>query len=284
VDILTRIRAADHRDDSAHRGDDTDDSDDGEKDWATGIFSGPSRRLFENELIYGIIIGMGRLDDDDRSSSSLVGNEANDPLLHPLPDDAAADPSPYSLPESASISILEQGDGEPNDDDLVASQAAESDGCEEQAAVGRLLSMSLVAAVTANAGGKPLFFLETMTFLFQRSTVALAEETQLAFVHEVQHAGGDDIWWIRKEACFALGALAKVVPVSVVLPILVSRLPVFFFFFQADDAFFSYRFWRLSWETLLGLYDTRPSLPFQLCSHVSRATFVIQSRCSRCFR
>ncbi|KAH0827082.1 hypothetical protein J3R83DRAFT_4768 [Lanmaoa asiatica] len=73
----------------------------------------------------------------------------------------------------------------------------------EQAAVGRLSSMSLIAAVAA--GG------------------SLRLDSQRAFVREVERAGKDPVHWVRREASFALGALAKVIPeelmVSTLLPL-----------------------------------------------------------------
>ncbi|CAL1704938.1 unnamed protein product [Somion occarium] len=66
----------------------------------------------------------------------------------------------------------------------------------EEAAVGRLSSMSLMAAVTASG--------------------FLAEDTKAAFVNEVERVGRDAVYWVRREASFAVGALAKVVPVAVV--------------------------------------------------------------------
>ncbi|KAG0705908.1 armadillo-type protein [Suillus ampliporus] len=74
----------------------------------------------------------------------------------------------------------------------------------EQAAVGRLSSMSLIAAVVA--GG------------------TMRVETQRAFVREVERVGRDPIHWVRREASFALGALAKVVPDELIIG---SLLPLF---------------------------------------------------------
>ncbi|RPD66313.1 ARM repeat-containing protein [Lentinus tigrinus ALCF2SS1-7] len=66
----------------------------------------------------------------------------------------------------------------------------------EEAAVGRLSSMSLMAAVTASG--------------------SIDEDTKQAFVTEVERVGRDPVYWVRREASFAVGALAKVVPVEVV--------------------------------------------------------------------
>ncbi|KAL1944608.1 hypothetical protein VTO73DRAFT_3038 [Trametes versicolor] len=82
----------------------------------------------------------------------------------------------------------------------------EDDGSDvnEEAAVGRLSSMSLMAAVTASG--------------------SIGEEAKAAFVAEVERVGRDSIYWVRREASFAVGALAKVVPVEVVTS---SLLPLF---------------------------------------------------------
>ncbi|PCH38124.1 hypothetical protein WOLCODRAFT_136056 [Wolfiporia cocos MD-104 SS10] len=74
----------------------------------------------------------------------------------------------------------------------------------EEAAVGRLSSMSLMAAVTASG--------------------TLREEAKSAFVGEVERVGRDPVYWVRREAAFAVGALAKVVPDELVIA---SLLPLF---------------------------------------------------------
>jgi serine/threonine-protein phosphatase 4 regulatory subunit 1 len=53
---------------------------------------------------------------------------------------------------------------------------------------------------------------------------SLDAETKQAFVKEVERVAGDPVSWVRTEASFALGALAKVVPVEVVHCSLVSRV------------------------------------------------------------
>ncbi|KAI8998481.1 hypothetical protein BD414DRAFT_512104 [Trametes punicea] len=83
-------------------------------------------------------------------------------------------------------------------------QADDGSDVNEEAAVGRLSSMSLMAAVTASG--------------------SISEETKAAFVAEVERVGRDPIYWVRREASFAVGALAKVVPVEVVTS---SLLPLF---------------------------------------------------------
>ncbi|KAI0636799.1 hypothetical protein C8Q77DRAFT_1215727 [Trametes polyzona] len=89
---------------------------------------------------------------------------------------------------------------------LAAAEEVQDDGSDvnEEAAVGRLSSMSLMAAVTASG--------------------SIGEEAKAAFVAEVERVGRDPIYWVRREASFAVGALAKVVPVEVVTS---SLLPLF---------------------------------------------------------
>jgi len=58
---------------------------------------------------------------------------------------------------------------------------------------------------------------------------SLAEDIQSAFVSELGRGGRDLIYWVRREASFALGALAKVVPVEVLLLSLVGSISLFFF-------------------------------------------------------
>ncbi|KAJ6596787.1 armadillo-type protein [Mycena vulgaris] len=74
----------------------------------------------------------------------------------------------------------------------------------DQASVGRLSSMSLMAAVAANG--------------------CLDDNTKYAFVKEVERVGHDPVYWVRREASYALGALAKVVPDEVVV---CSLIPLF---------------------------------------------------------
>ncbi|KZT26298.1 ARM repeat-containing protein [Neolentinus lepideus HHB14362 ss-1] len=74
----------------------------------------------------------------------------------------------------------------------------------EQAAIGKVSSMSLMAALSA--------------------TCTLQENVQTVFVREVERVGRDPTYWVRREATFALGALAKVVPLEIVMS---SLLPLF---------------------------------------------------------
>ncbi|KAG6878686.1 hypothetical protein C0993_011501 [Termitomyces sp. T159_Od127] len=102
---------------------------------------------------------------------------------------------------------------------------------DEQAAVGRLSSMSLMAAVTASG--------------------TLGEETKEAFVQEVVRVGQDSVYWVRREASFALGALAKVVPEEVVI---CSLLPLF-------DTLRRDPVWHVRHSALFALPALLPRLP-----------------------
>ncbi|KAG8865986.1 hypothetical protein FRC20_009208 [Serendipita sp. 405] len=66
----------------------------------------------------------------------------------------------------------------------------------EEATVGRVASMSVVAAIAANA--------------------AMPMNMQEVFVQEVWRVGSDPVYWVRREASFAIGALAKVVPLELI--------------------------------------------------------------------
>jgi serine/threonine-protein phosphatase 4 regulatory subunit 1 len=57
---------------------------------------------------------------------------------------------------------------------------------------------------------------------FKRILGSLNDETKLSFVTELERIARDQVWFVRSEAAFALGALAKVVPEEVVLSSLAS--------------------------------------------------------------
>lgn len=60
--------------------------------------------------------------------------------------------------------------------------------------------------------------------MFKFCVGSIDDETKAAFVAEVERVGRDPVYWVRREASFAVGALAKVVPQEVVLLSLVSCL------------------------------------------------------------
>ena len=47
--------------------------------------------------------------------------------------------------------------------------------------------------------------------------MSLQDDIQRAFVKEVERVARDPIYWVRREASFAFGALAKVVPEDVII-------------------------------------------------------------------
>jgi hypothetical protein len=56
------------------------------------------------------------------------------------------------------------------------------------------------------------------------SLATMPLKMQEVFVQEVQRVGSDSVYWVRREASFAIGALAKVVPLEMVMAHLVSEL------------------------------------------------------------
>ncbi|THH05452.1 hypothetical protein EW145_g4780 [Phellinidium pouzarii] len=111
---------------------------------------------------------------------------------------------------------------------------------EEQAAIGRLASMSLTAAVTASVNiARP---------------GQLDYEYELAFVREVERASRDSLYWVRREATFALGALAKVVPEEILH---LNLLPLFEFF--CEDSV-----WNVRQSILFALPAVLSRLPSEM--------------------
>lgn len=99
----------------------------------------------------------------------------------------------------------------------------EEDDSDEQNALGRLSSISLIAAVAASG--------------------CIDDETKNSFVQEVTRVVQDDIYWVRREASFALGALAKIIPKELVVS---SLLPLF-------ESFRTDSIWHVRHSTLLCL-------------------------------
>jgi len=57
----------------------------------------------------------------------------------------------------------------------------------------------------------------------------LSEEMKLAFVKEVERVARDTVYWVRREASYTLGALAKVIPVEIVVSSLASAFILGYF-------------------------------------------------------
>jgi serine/threonine-protein phosphatase 4 regulatory subunit 1 len=51
---------------------------------------------------------------------------------------------------------------------------------------------------------------------FELVAVSLQDDIQRTFVKEVERVARDPVYWVRREASFAVGALAKVVPEEVI--------------------------------------------------------------------
>ncbi|KAJ7470660.1 armadillo-type protein [Mycena latifolia] len=132
--------------------------------------------------------------------SSNVSSPQGSPLgEHPPTSTAPSPTSPRRNSFQMSGASSDAGTDEQGTD-------ATDDGDGDQASVGRLSSMSLMAAVAANG--------------------CLDDNTKHAFVKEVERVGHDPVYWVRREASYALGALAKVVPDEVVV---CSLIPLFDF-------------------------------------------------------
>ncbi|KAL1735207.1 armadillo-type protein [Schizophyllum commune] len=241
-----------------------EESDDDEDLPPTGLFGYEEREMFEQELLQQVVIGMGRLDQqwsnteegyvdidplamqEDRSSNvgMQLGDQyppeypARSPLdeprvrspAEPLPEDDDGDrmpapkpatdyfprmpstmpaPSPptsspdYTPPwPTSNVPLPMPTVSAPNEQSPFG--GLRQNNPEEQAAFGRVSSMSLISAVSVS--------------------VKLSESAQQAFVTEVERVCRDPIYWVRREAAFAVGALAKVVPDEIVMT---SLLPLF---------------------------------------------------------
>ncbi|KAJ4488082.1 armadillo-type protein [Lentinula aciculospora] len=228
---------------------------DDEEDIVTGLFGEGERALFEKEILFQVVVGMGRLDSGESEGESgfqIVSphreipeselalsrkmSQNNNPYFPPLPPSSYVVPikimssgSPMSTSSSGSSSSTPSS---ATDNSMSGSEASlsphsnpsprtsqsppsatssssstvtspspsgteyDEDGECDQAAIGRLSSMSLMAAVAASG--------------------YLDSYTMDVFVAEVERVSQDPVYWVRREACFALGALAKVVPTEVV--------------------------------------------------------------------
>ena len=83
---------------------------------------------------------------------------------------------------------------------------------------------------------------------------------QTIFVSEVDRVGHDSVYWVRREASFAVGALAKVVPLELVLSSLVGKQNTLCS--HLIDAFHSYLYTKHSSMTKNGTCATPSSSPF----------------------
>ncbi|KAF8522216.1 ARM repeat-containing protein [Hysterangium stoloniferum] len=213
VEILNRLHAA---------------NDTGEDDQLFGI---RERQILEQEIIHQVIIGMGRLDISDETCPSPVFRAGgtstpqspssptnslpmtpNVILDLPASSDYPHESSEVYQQQTLSITARPIPDASPSPpiQELplawltVEGKSGQDVHDNEQAAIGRLSSMSLIATVTANG--------------------MLNSDIIRAFADEVAYIGSDPLFWVRREASFAVGALAKVVPTEVLS---FSLLPLF---------------------------------------------------------
>ncbi|KAJ7172587.1 armadillo-type protein [Mycena filopes] len=147
--------------------------------------------------------------DTNTSSVSTLRTQTQPPLsprmASPQTSPQTENPSSFPASPTAARQSLFQISAPPSEagtDEHEMDEADDGDG--DQASVGRLSSMSLMAAVTANG--------------------CADEATQNAFVREIERVSHDPVYWVRREASYALGALAKVVPDEVVV---CSLIPMF---------------------------------------------------------
>lgn len=318
VDLLGRMKKADAVDEGVERDDSANDC---------GLFGRSQRKLFADEVLQQIVIGIGKLDlpvEEEvvdvwydasartpameipgQTSTSATVDQLYDPAVNPyfpvpppspsspvsplppcssmdipvpIPSVAVVPPSPppcatplieFSPTEPpspiTSISFHYEGAGSsptrmanpygsvlpaaPHSTDVEERREAEDESdANEQAAVGRLSSMSLIAAVTA--GG------------------SLGPEIQRAFVREVERAGKDPVYWVRREASFALGALAKVVPEELVV---LTLLPLF-------ESLRSDSVWNVRHSSLFALPAVLSRLSPSLRRAVALSTIIPLSR------
>ncbi|KAG7092360.1 hypothetical protein E1B28_008719 [Marasmius oreades] len=136
--------------------------------------------------------------------SRALRQQEESPQPFVTPEAAHSVPPPSDTSSNLQVSIAldasQYQDRFANDNDISQQQEYEAD----QSAIGRLSSMSLMAAVAASG--------------------CFDDATQRAFVNEVQRVSHDAIYWVRREACLALGALAKVVPEELVT---LTLMPLF---------------------------------------------------------
>ncbi|KAF8831404.1 hypothetical protein HHX47_DHR1000743 [Lentinula edodes] len=124
------------------------------------------------------------------------------PDIHAFPHESNWPPSPSRFQRQdtnafgANISADVSMSSPSINSDIQSYDELDEEGEYDQATIGRLSSMSLVAAVAASG------------YLDDQSTDI--------FVSEVARVSQDPVYWVRREACFALGALAKIVPAEVV--------------------------------------------------------------------
>lgn len=326
VEVLSRMRRADEREQEAEGASVQDVG----KEEAIGLFGSVERKMFQEEMLQQVVIGMGKLDAGDEGDELYdweedVQDQAEEPETEPIAMDQeplpkredvvnpyfpiissySSPPEPLPAPHAMHVTFAQLPDAPPHSasyhheakvnlspdpntlavdppiprqlspveaaeqlptDDYATSDVEFGNEGDEQAAVGRLSSMSLMAAVTAS--GVLLIFVRVHAVLLtlDSSTGPLEVETQNAFVKEVERVGKDPIYWVRREASFALGALAKTVPVEVVEVSLVRNIIIIKMIHPSNNHF---HYSCLSSNCCVGIpsgmFDIRPCSPSLPC-------------------
>ncbi|KAF9246206.1 armadillo-type protein [Melanogaster broomeanus] len=257
VDLLGRMRQADDIEDPGL-------GDLQRPDTNYGLFGRLQRQMFEEELIQQLVIGIGRLDasveDEDvteiwydaaartpagelpdaSTSTRWTNDELRDTAVNPYFPIPASSPSPATsspasaLPPSSTFPPpgvppfqldpeLPRVDPSPLASIAFRYEAADSG--EPQMAESRIDSQTLLPSGVPQPEHQPA------RQEYQQAAIAavaaggsLRFDAQRSFLREVERAGKDPVYWVRREACFAIGALAKIIPEELVVSTL---LPLF---------------------------------------------------------
>lgn len=194
VDLLTRMSKADERESGVSSAPSTEEEEesDGENAYAVGLFKAEERDMLRQEILHSVVIGMGRLGDEAEeqwagspmhvressgenqfSSMSIQSHSPSAPArpqspavnpyfpVTPPPAKPAASPTlaPPSIHQSLSTSPVRSPEEDQHasfdidEQHRLAEHGNETD--EEQAAIGQLSCMSLIAAVTATGKHLP---------------------------------------------------------------------------------------------------------------------------------
>lgn len=256
-----------------------------------------ARRLLEDEFLTGIVLGLARLDEDERegeksvagseggfpsasarrASSSVQSEEGQQPpSLFLSPEEEVLDVNEAwlsSSPESTTaLPVLESWDAEPLvsffDDaldrtdstqfsmegvpNLAASPLSPADPMvysnfspdlrgDEESSLGKLVSMSLIAAIAAADCLEPEVLMQQI-------------------LPEVDRMKSEPMFYVRKEAMHALGCLARTLPLEVFEVAVVSHHHLRSYD-QVTDDWYSSHCMRRSLEIRSGTSDEPPASP-----------------------
>jgi len=143
----------------------------------------------------------------------------------PTSDSSTMSPQASPLEYDQIPSFLQREKSRPRESPLTYSlspgptEHGENSFYDEQVTSGRWSTMRLIAAVASN--GKLLHHLVSFS-VSQWITGTADLETEIYFIKDVYRSVQDPVFWVRREAAFAIGALARVVPEDFVCKDLVS--------------------------------------------------------------